>query len=159
MLCVLPLTIHWGHTVLKHKFHENSWSSSSGKQILYYKTAHPVFFNCHSLTRFQWEWCFQLMQSWKQILYKTPFLLLHLVSPPPSLPAPLQWRAAQAWFLSLARLQRHIPSLCSGFPLGLTRGLSTKHRLLIICLKSPLCSTGRYNHPSVVNIVLCVVMM
>lgn len=36
MLCVLPPTMHWGHTVLKHKFHENSWSSSSGKQILYY---------------------------------------------------------------------------------------------------------------------------
>lgn len=54
-LCVLPLTIHWGHIVLKHKFHENCWSSSSGKQILYYKTVYPVFFNCHSLTRFQCE--------------------------------------------------------------------------------------------------------
>lgn len=52
MLFVLPFT-NSGHTVLKHKFHENSWSSSSGKQILYYKTAYPVFFNCHSLTRFQ----------------------------------------------------------------------------------------------------------
>ena len=159
MLCVLPLTIHWGHTALKHKFHANSWSSSSGKQILYYKTVYPVFFDCHSLTQFPVTVAFPTNAELKADPVRNPLLLLHLVSPPPSLPAPPQWGAAQAWFLSLARLQSQISSLCSGFPLGLTRGLSTKHRLLIICLKSPLCSTGRYEHPLVVNTVLCVVIM
>lgn len=86
---------------------------------------------------------------------RNPLPMLHPGFPPPSLPAPPQRRAAQAWFLSLARLQSQIPSLCSGFPLGLTRGLSTKRRLLIICLKSPLHSAGKYDRPFMVNCAVC----
>lgn len=99
------------------------------------------------------------MQSWKQILHEIPFPFCTWFPLPPFQPAPPQWRAVQAWFLSLARLQPQIPGLCSGFPLGLTRSLSTKHRLLIICLKSPLRPTGRYDHPIVVKTVLCVVIV
>lgn len=51
-----------------------------------------------------------------------------------------------------------IPRLCSGFPLGLARGLSTKRRLPVICLETPLYSRGKYDRPSVGNATLCVVM-
>lgn len=144
MPSVLCLTIHRGHTTLKHQFHANGWALGNKSCII--KQSTPVCVIAIHEHGFQWEWCFQLMQGWQHILQESPF--------PRGTSA---WRAAQAWFLSLAKLQSQIPSLCSGFPLGLTRGLSTKRRLLIICLKIPLRSTGKYGHPLVVTTLLCVV--
>lgn len=156
---VLPLTIHRGRTTLKHKFRANSWASSSEKQTLYYKTVCPCVLWLPSINMVSSEsdfpnWCRAESRSCTQ----TP-PELHLAFLPPSLPAPQLWRAVQACFLSLANLQSQLPGLCSGFPLGLTRGLSTKRRLLMICLETTLYSRGKYDCLLVANTMLCVVVM
>lgn len=59
----------------------------------------------------------------------------------------------QLWFLSPARLQFQIPGRCSGFPRDPRGDLETKRRPCLICLKSPLRSAGRRDHPSEVSTV------
>lgn len=144
----LPLSIHRGHTTLKHRLHANSWPL--GNKYCLIKQHTPVRCDCLSFTWFPVRAMFPTDAELKADPAWNPLPIRHL-APCPRLVSPSTRRAAQACFLSLAKLQSQIPSLCSGFPLDLTRGLSTKHRLLIICLKIPLRSTGKYDHPSVVN--------
>lgn len=113
---------------------------------------HHVCFDCHLLAWFPVRVIFPSDAELKADSAWNPLPVLHLVPTPPSLPSTV---TLQAWFLSLARLWFQIPTLCSGFLLSLTRGLSTKRRLLIICLKSPLRSAGRYDYPLVVNTAVC----
>lgn len=148
MLGALPLTIHRGRTTLKHKLHANSWPL--GKEYCIIKQHTPVRCDCPSFTWFPVRAVFPTDAELKADPARNPLPILHLAFlPRPAIPSTR--RAAQVCFLSLTKLQSQIPSLCSGFPLDLTRGLSTKHRLLIICLKTPPHSTGKYNHPLVVN--------
>lgn len=156
MLGALPLTIHRGRTTLKHKLHANSWPL--GKEYCIIKQHTPVRCDCPSFTWFPVRAVFPTDAELKADPARNPLPIMHLAFlPRPAIPSTR--RAAQVCFLSLTKLQSQIPSLCSGFPLDLTRGLSTKHRLLIICLKTPPHSTGKYNHPLVVTPLLRAVMV
>lgn len=78
---------------IKTQIHANSWASSSGKQILCYKRIHPCVLDYYSLKWFPVRSTFSTDAELKAPA-RNPLPMLHLVSPPPALPAPPQERAA-----------------------------------------------------------------